>query len=186
MSLSFPSAKWVPVLIQGAEFECWAQKKGHVLSLGELLALRSRSILTPVLRGHCPIITQFTGEAGGPLGLSDLSRVSYGAGAGGGEKGREKGGQAWKMLESQGWAKLCLSVLFTHPLASSSARQREPVLGLGLGKHTGPSQGGLSPCVTPLPSAIPSAGQGALPVPRTLLLPSPYGPTLQRGSRPHR
>lgn len=140
----------------------------------------------PCCEGTAPSSPSLQVRQGGPLGLSDLSRVSYGAGAGGGEKGREKGGQAWKMLESQGWAKLCLSVLFTHPLASSSARQREPVLGLGLGKHMGPSQGGLSPCVTPLPSAIPSAGQGAPPVPCTLLLPSPYGPTLQRGSRPHR
>lgn len=121
-----------------------------------------------------------TDEAGVPQGLSDLSRVSYAEGEG---RARLR-----KLLENQGWAKLRLSVLFTHPLASSSAQQQEPVLGLGTGKNKGPSQGGLGPCVTPLPPAMPRArwgGAGASLALLTLLLPCLHPPTLQRGSRPH-
>lgn len=118
--------------------------------LGKLSALRSHPH-THITRA-LPSSLQFTGSRSKVL--NDLSTLGSRAlrPQRRGEGSREKGDKVGKLLKNHRWAKLSLSVLFTHPLASSSAHpaNSEPHSGDGVRKENGASPRWLgSVCHTP-------------------------------------
>lgn len=91
------------------------------------------------------------------------------------EKQAEGGeGQAAPLLENQGWAKLRVHTP-TRRLPSPFSKQRA---------HSGASQGGPGPCVTPLSDHAQCGSLGDITGPTHPPLPSPRLRALQRGSRP--